>query len=168
MMLPAINTKGFTLVETIIYIGLFGILMAGIFSIVHPLFVNSQELTGDIAVEGDTAFILRKIEYALASSINTPTDIVDIVPNGSTPTNKLEINNPNRFAFELNGTNLMYREGSGAYRALNTDRVQILSFDVNHIIPTGKEQHYLTVKFTARRIEGDTITIGPVNYYLHF
>ena len=75
--------KGFTLIETIIYIGLFGIMCTGIFVSMYPLFTSAQRLTSNILIDSETAFILAKIEYALYNGITSPSATISSPSLGS-------------------------------------------------------------------------------------
>ena len=169
------NTRGFTLVETIIYIGLFSLIFTGIFMSIHPLFTGAARMTRNIAIEGESAFILAKIEYALSDTITSSQGIVTTPTVGATAaTLVMEFNGDERFEFAVDNSNafcsppvickmLTLSEDGAAAQPLNAGRVQIENFAVTHVDPPGKEPRYLDVSFKAN---GETI--GPVRYYLHF
>ncbi len=168
-------TSGFTLIETIIYIGLFSLIFTGIFMSIHPLFTGAARMTRNIAIEGESAFILAKIEYALSDTITSPLGVVTTPSAGSTGnTLILEFDGDERFAFAIDNSNafcsspvickmLTLSEDGAAAQPLNAGRVQIENFSVTHVAPTGGIPRYLDVSFTA-----NDETIGPVRYYLHF
>ena len=169
------KNSGFTLIETIIYIGLFSLIFTGIFVSIHPLFTGAARMTSNIAIEGESAFILAKIEYALSDTITSPQGIVITPTVGATAaTLVMEFNGDERFAFALDNSNtfcsaplvckmLTLSEDGAAAQPLNAGRVQISEFLVKHVDPPGGEPRYLDVSFKANRE-----TIGPVRYYLHF
>src|SRR3989344_6040986 len=64
---------GFTLIETILYIGLFAILVGGILVSVYPIFTNTGRSSLQVTVDTEAGFLLRKFAWAL-SSINAVTD----------------------------------------------------------------------------------------------
>ncbi len=163
------HKRGFTLLEAIIYIGLFGLIFTGIFVSIYPLLTGAAAVSNNIAIEGESTFIQRKIQYALQKAITTSSDISDIVPStgNTTGEDKLVINT-NRFRFEQSGTDLLYSEGGSIAIPLNANRVKITNFLVKHPTPATGAPHYLEVSFTATVINTPPVSIGPVRYYLHF
>lgn len=170
-----IKTGGFTLIETIIYIGLFSLIFTGIFVSIYPLFTGAARMTSNIAIEGESAFILAKIKYALSDTITSPEGVVTTPSAGTTGnTLVLEFDGDERFVFAVDNSNTFCSaplickllalsvEGATA-QPLNAGRVQIENFSVKHVAPTGGAPRYLDVSFTAN---GEPI--GPVRYYLHF
>ncbi len=169
------KTSGFTLIETIIYIGLFSLIFTGIFVSIHPLFTGAARMTSNIAIEGESAFILAKIEYALSDTITSPEGVVTTPTAGTTGnTLLLEFDGDERFVFAMDNSNafcspplvckmLTLSEDGAAAQPLNAGRVQIENFSVTHVDPPGDGPRYLDVSFTAN---GEPI--GPVRYYLHF
>jgi type II secretory pathway pseudopilin PulG len=167
--------RGFTLIETIIYIGLFSLIFTGIFVSIHPLFTGAARMTRNIAIEGESAFILAKIEYALSDTITAQEGTITTPTEGATSTTLVvEFDGAERFAFALDNSNsfcsaplvckmLTLSEDGAAAQPLNAGRVQIENFSVTHVAPTGGAPRYLDVSFTAN---GEAI--GPVRYYLHF
>lgn len=169
--LPATKEYGFTLIETIIYVGLFGIMFTGIFVSIYPFFTGAERLTRNVAAEGETAFILAKIQYALTS---TTTKILS--PAEGDTDNKLIIadssNNP-LFTF-TQGTSttgycppprttcgrLDFATSTNATTTLSAERVAIDNFTVVHHKDVG-EPHYLEISFTA-----NNIFVGTSTYYL--
>jgi type II secretory pathway pseudopilin PulG len=178
--LPVTKTRGFTLVETIIYVGLFGIMFTGIFMSIYPFFTGAERLSRNIATEGETAFILAKIQYALASGIvASSSSVTSPAETGATTSDTLIIkdaSNVQIFKFEQGTTTLFCPPPSitcgrldfatsSATTTLNAERVTIENFTVTHHKPdlaTGAPR-YLEVSFNA-----NGVPVGPVTYYLHF
>jgi type II secretory pathway pseudopilin PulG len=173
---PNKNIAGFTLIETIIYIGLFGIIFSGIFSSMYPIFTNASRLTSHVAAEGETAFIIAKINYALKASItDSQSSITSPAENTNGHSLILSHHGDVKFIFAENETNdyciapltchtLTLKENeSGQALPLNTQRVTIENFTVTHVAPSGGMPRYLDITFTA-----NGIPMGPIRYYLHF
>jgi type II secretory pathway pseudopilin PulG len=169
------NNRGFTLVETIIYIGLFALMFTGIFTSMYPIFTNAEKLTKNILTEGETAFILSKLHYALAQGISDPTRFITS-PSQGNEGNELVINDGGvelfRFEEDLSNTFctpprvcgfITYSEDSDDPLPLNAERVFIEDFLVKHVAPNGDMPRYVEISFTA-----NTVPIGPIVYYLHF
>lgn len=66
--------KGFTLLETIIYIALFSVLMAGVLETVYVLFLSNAQYSKAIAVQEEATFLNRKLSWALsgATALSAP------------------------------------------------------------------------------------------------
>lgn len=170
------KTAGFTLIETIIYIGLFSLMFSGIFVSIYPLFSGAERMTRNIAGEGETAFILSKIDYALDSVITNPGGQITSPAEGMTA-NELILSDATgeRFRFVKNEDNefcatiplecdtLTQSENEGDALPLNTQRVRIEGFTATH----GKDGDVRFVEVSFR-VNGASEKVGPIRYYTHF
>lgn len=156
------NKRGFTLIETIIYIGLFGILMSGIFVTIHPLIYGAEHISASIAAESEAAFILRKIDWAFATihveaadtvTVNETDDTITLNPTGPGAT----------VVFKPNGTDdgLIYDDGDEYL--LNAERVAITDFTVTDHPASGGLPRYIEYSFRSGGLQ-----VGPVREYLQF
>lgn len=68
------NIYGFTLLETLIYIALFGVLMTGTLVTVYELLLSSEHNKIALAIQEEGTFLQRKINWALsgATAVNVP------------------------------------------------------------------------------------------------
>jgi len=169
------RAAGFTLLETVIYIGLFSLMFTGIFVSIYPLFSSADRLTKNIAVEGESAFILAKINYALSSTITSSSGTIT-TPSAGNTANELVIKygGVEKYHFALDTSNtyctsplvctmLTVSKNGGTALPLNAQRVKIENFSVTHVAPANGEPRYLDVKFTA-----GGVPVGPIRYYVHF
>lgn len=167
--------SGFTLIETIIYVGLFGIMFTGIFVSIYPFFTGAERLSRNIASEGETAFILAKIRYALSDTITTPLGVITTPAEGET-SNILTLSyaGDEQYTFALDTTNtfctppltcsLVTLADHGADPLpLNASRVTVEDLTFTHHAPVADAPRYLEVSFRA-----NDIPVGPIRYYLHF
>jgi len=133
------KNSGFTLIETLIYIALFGFIMSiGIYS-AYQLIDSSHDLAAKTSVEADADFLLRKIDWALNgySSISVPTE-------GAWSNSQLTVNTPNGVqAFTL-ASSSVYLNGS----TLTGDRVSVTAFNVYHVAPTASLPRAIELSFT--------------------
>ena len=60
-----IESTGFTLIETLIYIAFFAVLVGSLLGITFQTIDNSARLSKKITIQQEANFILRKIEWAL-------------------------------------------------------------------------------------------------------
>lgn len=79
------NRAGFTLIETIIYIALFGLLIGGAVVTSFNLLEGSSKLGGGISADAEGNFILQKINWAL-TGITASSSIIWSPSLGSTST----------------------------------------------------------------------------------
>ena len=68
------KNRGFTLLETIMYIGLFGVLMSGALVAVYQLIDGGVHNMHSVAVEEEGLFVNRKMNWALkgATAVTAP------------------------------------------------------------------------------------------------
>ncbi|OGG47608.1 hypothetical protein A2761_00065 [Candidatus Kaiserbacteria bacterium RIFCSPHIGHO2_01_FULL_51_33] len=149
--------KGFTLLETIIYIGLSGLILAGILGTVYPLMSGADSISKSVTAEGEALFILRKVFFAL-SSVSSPVPIA--VPSEGESGDTLIVNRfpsgtviiaQNGDAIEVNGV------------PITASRVTVTNFRVGHIAPALGVPRYIELEFDANGKH-----VGPVRKYLHF
>lgn len=62
------SLTGFTLIETVVYLGLFAVLMTGLISSAFYLLASSEATRERIAIQEEGTFILRKLSYAVSGA----------------------------------------------------------------------------------------------------
>jgi prepilin-type N-terminal cleavage/methylation domain-containing protein len=69
-----IKTRGFTLIETVVYLALFGILMSGAVTAAFTIFESADRQQTHTLLQVEGSFIIAKINWAVggAQSINQP------------------------------------------------------------------------------------------------
>ncbi len=175
--MPTLNRTpyGFTLIETILYLGLFTLLIGGIIASTYPLFTNTDRMHVRTLRETEVFFITQKIRAALHTlvtdegvTIDTPTPGETahtlVVKRGATELLRIEEDhsfthcNPPQIC-----TTLIWSTNGTPLLPLHTARVSIDSFVVTHTAPDNGEPRMLDITITA-----DGETVGPLRYYLHF
>ena len=70
------RNKGFTLIETIVYLAIFAIIMTGTISSVYAIFSSSARNQTKALTQEEGSFLLAKIDWALTGTqtINQPND----------------------------------------------------------------------------------------------
>lgn len=142
--------RGFTLIETLVYIALLSFLVTGALATIYGI-VESGAITSDTTVVHDEGtFVLRKVEWALASatSISSPAS-----GSGSflavTQTDGTTIN------VRLSGDTIEMREDTGAYVPLTSENVVASSLTFTRLTgsPAGIEVTAVIdgVEFVTRR-----------------
>jgi len=125
------RNSGFTLIEAIIYIALFGVLMSSGFVIAFELIKTGDTLAHKAVVQDETSFVLRKINWALTGTTTGVTIL--LLPSAATPfSNSLVITKANpalaqiTIRFNQASSSIEMQEGSaGAFMPLTTSNVKI-------------------------------------------
>ncbi len=136
------KSRGFTLIETIIYIALFSLLIGTAFITAYQIIDGSSRLNRKNITQEEGNFVLRKINYALtgiSSFTNTPNTL---------HTNKY---NGNQIDIKLAPTKIKMTESSGPSDFITTDNVSVSSLQFTGIAGT-------PAGITA------TVTIDGVNF----
>lgn len=102
--------RGFTLIETIIYIALLALIMGGTLMVVFNLLESSAKLNTSTTAQEEGNFVLRKLDWALsgASNVSADTsvacantlhvsryDLVEVYIKRDTTDNSIQISNDN-------------------------------------------------------------------------
>ena len=125
----SIKNRGFTLIETIIYLALFAIIIGGGLVASYQIIQGTDAAFGHIILQGEANFLFRKINWALngATSIITP-------PN-SAPTADLIVNkdiagSATQLKFTLEDKNITLERNSSGVKVLNSSNITVdsLSF----------------------------------------
>jgi hypothetical protein len=125
--------KGFTLIETIIYIALFALLMSGLMQTSYVLYANLNRHTDEIRTLEEGKYILEKIDSVLLGA-----EIVYEPVLGSESGILRLKNSESLYRFELQGGSLMFKKDYGEFVSLNSKYVEITYFSVTHGKNTGE------------------------------
>jgi prepilin-type N-terminal cleavage/methylation domain-containing protein len=93
------NNHGFTLLESLIYIALFGILMSGALAGIAALTESANRNDTQALLEDEGTFLLGKIDYEVASTnslsvqnaVQNATEVLTSLANPHVPLSNLEI-----------------------------------------------------------------------------
>jgi Tfp pilus assembly protein PilE len=147
--------KGFTLVETIVYIALLGLIMTGALLTSYELILSSQKSSGKTTMQEEGTFVMRKLEWALADMSVAPT------VGGSGCDQTLSVSKTgygsNPVQFQRNSANNsieMRKGGVGAYTPITTSNVSVGCFGVVSLAAVGSAPPGVIV----------TTTIGGLNF----
>jgi type II secretory pathway component PulJ len=153
------NTRGFTLMETLIYIALFGVLILGVLSFVEPLFRGVERNNTKVTQEVEIQFVSRAIIATLnqARTITTPS-------TGSTSTTlSLTTESGATYDFAENNGSITKRTGVQSPLPLTSSRVKDLQVLFTHIPPSAQTPRALSFTLTAA-----SSTFGPYRTYFYF
>jgi prepilin-type N-terminal cleavage/methylation domain-containing protein len=131
--------RGFTLIETLIYIALLGLIMTGALLTAYDLIGSATQVTGNATVVDEGSFVGRKIAWSLTGS-TTPT----VAGSGCSMT--LSVikagHGSNPIEFRRNATDKtieMRQGGTGVFTPITTANVaaECLKFGIYAGIPQG-------------------------------
>jgi type II secretory pathway pseudopilin PulG len=136
--------SGFTLIETLIYLGLYAIIIGGAVVSTYALFESTarNETTAIVEQEGD--YLTAKIDtvFRTAMSVSTPSvsgpRLSVVTPDGSS------------IVLQSIGNNLVIQRGSGPSIVLNNTRTRVTHLAFTHTHPTsdGVNPESISVVFT--------------------
>jgi len=151
------KNAGFTLIETLLYIGLFGLILSGTILSIYPIFTNTQRSMETVVAEGEAAFLVQKINTALLSASSF------VVPFGD---DELRV-------ILHGGAVVWFRQGSEqleisrdygtTWTPLNTSRIPVENFLVTETMPSGDAPRYIEFTFDV-----DGRAVGPIRKIFHF
>jgi type II secretory pathway pseudopilin PulG len=114
-------TSGFTLIETVIYIALLGIIMAGAVTGAYEVMQGSTNISAKTTVQDEGGFVLRKLEWALTGLSGTPT----VAGSGCAQTLHTTTYAGTNYDVRLTGSAVEMRENSGSYAPITTSNVSV-------------------------------------------
>ena len=113
--------KGFTLIETLIYIALFSILMSGAIVGSYNLLEGGRRNSIAIGIQEEGAFLIRKINWALTNA-----SAVSASSGGTRLTiTRPDVGSQSPLVLVGNGTTLTLKRGASAPVELNSDRYAV-------------------------------------------
>ena len=115
--------KGFTLIETVIYLGLFTIIMGGFIVSAFYIFDSGNKTASLIAVQEEGTFLNRKLSWAIGSAIDADTIGADtlVLTRPDLPADE----NPLTISFNAAEGALMLERGSKGEEALNSAALEV-------------------------------------------
>ncbi|MBI3589348.1 MAG: prepilin-type N-terminal cleavage/methylation domain-containing protein [Candidatus Liptonbacteria bacterium] len=118
-----INKNGFTLIEVIVYMGLFSLVVGGLLVATYTIIEGSSRLQSRVVVNEEAEFLLRKINWALtgAGAVSVPSASSLQMVKPSLPL----VDNPLVFTYDTG--NLLLQRGNKSATPLNSASVQVTS-----------------------------------------
>jgi type II secretory pathway pseudopilin PulG len=151
------NERGFTLIESIVYVGLTGFLLVSVLASTYPILTGAEKTSQRITRDVEAAFVLRKIGWALSSvtSVSLP------VTSGFT----LSVNTVSNgvLSFTESGGALLVSTNGGAAVPITASRVVFSNLSFTNVAPSGTTPRAIQIEFDA-----DGAHIGPVTYYARY
>lgn len=130
------NKKGFTLIETLIYIALLTIMIGGSLAVSYQILSGNTRDDSAITIQKEANFVIRKIEMTLNGA----------KPNEVTTGSSLSIDSSSDYCFTLNGNKLSIKNeicgGGGTLIPITSTSVTVSSFD------SSKNNSSINISFT--------------------
>lgn len=128
---PGRDKPGFSLIEVILYIALFGGMVAVMASTITIMIQTDSKITAAAEVQEISAFVTDRVSQAVDNA-----SAIDLPVSGSGNVLALQMRNPawHPTRFEVQGEVLQIVEGSGLTRSnITSSRVRVTSFTVTRI-----------------------------------
>jgi len=149
------NYNGFTLIETLIYLALFGIIMGGVAAAAYGIVEAGGRSQTRVSLQEEGDFLLAKINWSLtgASSMSIQASPPSLMVSKYNFTS-------NPLVFNFAGTALSLKEGSGVAQNLNSDNAAISSLIFQDIPSSGAKPEGIKTTFTlqAKTPNGQIVT----------
>jgi type II secretory pathway pseudopilin PulG len=165
------KNRGFTLIEALIYIGLYTIVIGGALTGAYSLFESSAHNTTKALIEEEGSFLIGKIDWVLSNTKSISNPAAPVYPavqtvgpslliqrfdgstatigstNGSVLLDSIVLNNP---SVSVNGT-LLFTRTRGSSDGINPDSIEA-SFTLYATTTSGfaSSQKFTTSKFLRK------------------
>lgn len=151
---------GFTLLETIIYMALFGLLLSGLLASMWPFLRGADMVSAKVVVESESAFAIRKINTILASSTAAIT-----MPVSGNSGNVLTLTayNGDTFTIATSGRAFTVQKNAGTAVPFTADRVDVTMFTVKQVAPANGFPRFIEYSFIL-----GGVPYGPIRKYFIF
>lgn len=128
--------QGFTLIETILYIALLGMLLSGVIVASYQLIDSTRKVDSKNITQQEGNFVIRKIDWAL-NGMTTVTNPIASVPYAST----LDVvsNSATHVVIRFNSVThkIEMSENGSAYQSLTTDAASTTAIQFHYIPRNG-------------------------------
>lgn len=150
-------SRGFTLIEALVYLALFSILMGGAVIAAYNLFEAAARGTTRTMLQEETDFLIAKATWAAsgAKSITSPSAGTT---GGALTVVKWDSSYGNPIVITTNGGNMVMTKSGGAQVVLNNTNVSVTHFSVTHDLGAGDgfspESVTVALTLSARASDG--------------
>lgn len=151
--------EGFTLIETIIYVALFGMLFSGILVSSYSFITAAEHISAQVLVENETAFVVWKINTLLVSADT----IINPVPNTSDTILSFTTYSKDTYKISMNEKVIMIKKNNTAEVPMTSERVTFDTFSVNYKTALDGIPSYVEYSFTI-----DGKETAPIRNYFTF
>ncbi len=150
--------KGFTLIEVVVYLGLFSLLFVGVLSTALSVTETGERTQARVVLGQEANFLRAKVnrEIDLAASISVPaTNATGSVLSVVTPAGTV--------SFDALGSEARLQRGSGTWSTLNASNVQVSNLAFQHTVVSGTPDSVL-IAYTLTDSYGNREDYSEVRY----
>lgn len=150
---PTVHFKsGFTLLETVIYIGISGLILVGMIASMYPLLQSTEETAHKVLINNESLFVMRKISWLISNSASIQ------IPAEGNRANVLQIksNSEDIYTVTEKSGSITLSKNTAPILPLTNQRVFIENFSVS------RESGKIRVEFDANKKHQ-----GPIEFLLH-
>lgn len=140
-----LGSKGFTLIELIIFMGVFSVLMLALFQLFTAIFDVQLESTSTSVIAQDGRYILNKLTYDIENATSV------VAPNAGSQSATLKITDGmTTYTYSLDSGNLVLNNSAlGTTDQLNSVNSTITSLNFLRLSDTkGQNTNTITITFT--------------------
>lgn len=161
-MRQAKSARGFTLIETIIYLALFSIIIGGVLVSAYQIIQASTQSQENALVQEEVQFLMGKIRWAMtgAETINDP------IPGNFGSNLNIDQYSGINIIFTSSGDVLsIQKTGDPTPSSLNSDSVKVENVKFTHIAPIGTKPAALETVFkVTSKLTGFSQTASSTIY----
>lgn len=145
--------RGFTLIEVMLYIGLFTLLIGSVFVTAYQIIEGTNKINIKTTTQEEGNFVMRKIDWLLTGLDSA--NILSINGSGCSQTlTSQKINYPsNPITLRINSNTLEIKEASGSYIPITTSNVAVTCLKARIIPATGSGPSGVTATTTINGID---------------
>ncbi|MBI4084989.1 MAG: hypothetical protein HY432_00575 [Candidatus Liptonbacteria bacterium] len=149
------KNNGFTLIETILYAGLFSLIIGFSILIVYQVLSSEAQNRSRRDVETEADFLMKKITWALNSGQNVSSPATGEISSVLT-LNKYGFSN-NPISFDVSGGTARMREGGGQYVPITNENVTVNNLVFLHSAAAGSIPESVQISFSVVASTSETI-----------
>lgn len=117
--------KGFTLIETLVYIGLFVLLVGGGMATAYNIFSSNATLQSKIFAEQEGEFVLGKLNWILSSTASTSLNPSPLKLTVTRPSGTFEV------TYDQTSKQVILKQDSGSPKPLNSTASRVEAFTIS-------------------------------------
>lgn len=151
--------RGFTIIELLIYIGLFAVVIGGAMTASYSIAESSGRAETRAMMQEEGNFLINKMQWIL-SGVKAVTEPA-VGDTGTTlSVVKWDPAEPSPLVVSAVGTELLLKRGAGTAAPLNSDSVAVSDFRVRHLFDGGTDPESVEVSFllSAKTPTGGSVT----------
>src|SRR5690242_9893092 len=152
MQIKFFNNKGFTLIETMIYIALFSVLIGGGMIGAYQIIMSSDSTSAKVIAEQEAVFVIQKI-----NSVLTGATIAN--PSPTNPGPNLTVTNVTNYSFNLVGTHVELNS-----TIITSENIKISSLSFTKIPGGSTKPDAIRTKFNVTDTKGKTESFESLKY----